>query len=169
LPPPAGSPCARGEPNPCAVPPASRGETCWIEIAPVSGWVRWSHALLLLGVLVMAGVGLYLTPDLAGHGTHQQLGLPPCTIYYLTGRLCPSCGLTTSVSAIVHGQFALAWRANPIGFLIAAGAVAVACNSLMALVWGRSVRLENTRFTLLLLALLGIWLLHGAARFFLGT
>ena len=146
-----------------------RGLRCWVELTSVSGWARWSHALLLLGVLMMVGVGLYLSPDPAGHGTHQQLGLPPCTIHFLTGRPCPSCGLTTSVSAIVHGQFALAWRANPIGFLIVAGAVVVACNSLMALVWGRSVRLESTRFTLLLLALLGIWLLHGAVRFFLAA
>jgi hypothetical protein len=140
-------------------------ETRWVEIAPVSGWARWSHALLLLGVLVMVGVGLYLTPDPAGHGTHQQLGLPPCTIYYLTGRPCPSCGLTTSVSAILHGQFGLAWRANPMGFLIVAAAGAVALNSLFALLWGRSVRIENTRFTLLLLALLALWLLHGVVRF----
>lgn len=140
-------------------------ETRWVEFAPVSGWARWSHALLLLGVLVMAAVGLYLTPDPAGHGTHQQLGLPPCTIYYLTGRPCPSCGLTTSVSAILHGQFGLAWRANPTGFLIVAAAGAVALNSLFALLWGRSVRIENTRFTLLLLGLLAIWLLHGAVRF----
>jgi hypothetical protein len=140
-------------------------EARWIELAPVSGWARWSHALLLLGVLVMVGVGLYLTPDPAGHGTHQQLGLPPCTIYYLTGRPCPSCGLTTSVSAILHGQFGLAWRANPMGYVIVAGALAVAVNSLLALLWGRSVRIENTRFTLLLLALLALWLLHGAVRF----
>jgi len=140
-------------------------ETRWIELALVSGGARWSHALLLLGVLVMVGVGLYLTPDPAGHGTHQQLGLPPCTIYYLTGRPCPSCGLTTSVSAILHGQFGLAWRANPMGFVIVAGALAVAINSLLALFWGRSVRIENTRFTLLLLGLLAIWLLHGAVRF----
>lgn len=140
-------------------------EARWIELAPVSGWARWSHALLLLGVLVMVGVGLYLTPDPAGHGTHQQLGLPPCTIYYLTGRPCPSCGLTTSVSAILHGQFGLAWRANPMGFVIVAGAVVVALNSLFALLWGRSVRIENTRFTLLLLALLALWLLHGVVRF----
>lgn len=140
-------------------------ETRWVEIAPVSGWARWSYALLLLGVLVMVAVGLYLTPDPAGHGTHQQLGLPPCTIYYLTGRPCPSCGLTTSVSAILHGQFGLAWRANPMGYGIVAAATAIAFNSLFALLWGRSVRIENTRFTLLLLALLALWLLHGAVRF----
>lgn len=137
------------------------------EIVPVSGRARWSHALLLLGVLVMFGIGLYLTPNPSEHGTHQQLGLPPCTIYYLTGRPCPSCGLTTSVSAILHGQFALAWRANPIGFLIVGGPLLVACNSLVALLWGRSVRLEETRFTLLLLGLLTLWLLHGVVRFVL--
>lgn len=135
------------------------------EIVPVSGRARWIHALLLLGVLVMFGIGLYLTPNPSGHGTHQQLGLPPCTIYYLTGRPCPSCGLTTSVSAILHGQFALAWRANPMGFLIVGGTLLVACNSLVALLWGRSVRLEETRLTLLLLGLLTLWLLHGVVRF----
>lgn len=137
------------------------------EIVPVSRWARWSHALLVLGILLMFGIGLYLTPNPAGHGTHQKLGLPPCTIYYLTGRLCPSCGLTTSVSAILHGQFALAWRANPMGFLIVAGAFLVACNSLVALLWGRSVHIESTRLTLLLLGLLTLWLLHGAVRFML--
>jgi hypothetical protein len=43
--------------------------------------------------------------------------------------------------------------------------VVVALNSLFALLWGRSVRIENTRFTVLLLGLLAIWLLHGAVRF----
>lgn len=73
--------------------------------------------------------------------------------------------MTTSVSAILHGQFGLAWRANPMGFVIVAAAVVVALNSLFALLWGRSVRIENTRFTLLLLALLALWLLHGVVRF----
>lgn len=94
----------------------------------------------------------------------RRRGLYP-TDYYLTGRSCPSCGLTTSVSAILHGQFGLAWRANPMGFVIVAAAVVVAFNSLFALLWGRSVRIENTRFTLLLLALLALWLLHGVVRF----
>lgn len=146
---------------------ASRGVK-WLEVAPVSGWARGGHALLLLGVLVMFGVGLYLTPNAQGHGTHQQLGLPPCTVYFLTGRPCPSCGLTTSVSAILHGQFALAWRANPIGFLIIATALAVALNSLLALVVGRSVRIEPNRFNLLLVVLISLWLVHGGVRFFFG-
>lgn len=139
----------------------------WIEFVPVAGWARWSHALLLLGVVVMFGVGFYLTPNPAGHGTHQQLGLPPCTIYFLTGRPCPSCGLTTSVSAILHGEFALAWKANPIGFLIVATAVVVGLSSLVALVAGRTLRLDLDRFNLILVVLLALWLLHGVVRFLL--
>jgi hypothetical protein len=139
----------------------------WIEFVSVSGWARWSYALLLLGVLIMFGVGLYLTPNPEGHGTHQQLGLPPCTIYFLTERPCPSCGLTTSVSAILHGQFGLAWRANPIGFLIVAAAVAVGLNSLFALVLGRTLRMDFNRFNLILIVLLSLWLLHGLVRFVL--
>lgn len=137
----------------------------WIEYASVSGWARWGHAFLLLGVLVMFGIGWYLTPNPAGHGTHQQLGLPPCTIYFLTGRPCPSCGLTTSVSAILHGQFALAWWANPIGYLVVAAAVVVGLNSLLTLVSGRTLRIDRNRLTLIMVVLLSLWLLHGLVRF----
>ena len=63
-------------------------ETRWIELALVSGGARWSHALLLLGVLVMVAVGLYLTPDPAGHGTHQQLGCLPAR--FTTSRDAPA-------------------------------------------------------------------------------
>jgi len=138
------------------------------EIVPVASWARWSHALLLMGVLVMFAIAWYLTPNPQGHGTHQQLGLPPCMIYYLTGRPCPSCGLTTSVSAIVHGQLRLAWRANPIGFLIVAIALGVALNSLYALLRGRSLRLDFDWVNRILLVLLSVWLIHGVVRFLLG-
>lgn len=59
--------------------------------------------------------GLWLVPDASGHGTHQQLGLPPCPSVFLFGRLCPGCGLTTSFTAMLHGQWAIAWRANAFG------------------------------------------------------
>ncbi|MCS7209841.1 MAG: DUF2752 domain-containing protein [Fimbriimonadales bacterium] len=138
----------------------------WVEVVSVSGWARWGHAFLLAGALLVLGIGWYLRPDPAGHGTHQQLGLPPCTIFYLTGRPCPSCGLTTSVSAIMHGQLALAWRANPIGFLIVAATLGVALNSLTGLLCGRVVRVEPNRLSLILVVLLTVWLLHGTMRFF---
>lgn len=94
---------------------------------------RRSHLVLLLGILAMAGIGRWLTPDASGHGTHRQLGLPPCPLFALTHRRCPACGLTTSISHIMHGQWHRAWRAHPLGpvlvcwLAMAAGASLYGC------------------------------------------
>ncbi len=67
------------------------------------------------------------------HGTHQQLGLPPCTLLSICGFPCPSCGMTTSISLLVHGDLAAAWRANCAGtFLGGAGLVAMLWLALLA-------------------------------------
>ena len=136
-----------------------------IEIGAVNPKARLGHLLILVAVLSFWGVGLYLVPDPRGHGTHQQLGLPPCLIYFLTGRSCPSCGLTTSVSALLHGNFALAWRVNPFGFAIVAFSLGLFLNSLMALVVRRSVRMRPSLVNWGVMLFLLWWALHGAIRF----
>jgi hypothetical protein len=60
------------------------------------------------------------------HGTHRQLGLPPCTMLSTVGFPCPSCGMTTSIALVFHGDVPAACRANWAGVLLAAGGVAVA-------------------------------------------
>src|SRR5437762_98516 len=60
-------------------------------------------------------VGLLLRPDPQGHGTHQRLGMPPCPSVLLFDRPCPGCGLTTSWTALLHGDFGLAFRAHALG------------------------------------------------------
>ena len=77
----------------------------------------------LLGCLVFA-VAAALSPyDTHGqpltHGTHRQLGLPPCSLKLLTGFPCPSCGMTTSISLFMHGDLAAAWRVNWAGVVVA--------------------------------------------------
>ena len=64
---------------------------------------------------IITGIGIALHPDRYGHGTHQQLGLPPCPSVLLFGRPCPGCGLTTSWTAFIHGHFAEAFHAHPLG------------------------------------------------------
>ena len=54
----------------------------------------------------------------AGHGTHVQLGLPPCFFLQLTGYPCPSCGLTTSFAHAAHFHFAEALATQPFGLLL---------------------------------------------------
>ncbi len=68
--------------------------------------------VLWLGV---TAVGLALTPNPEGHGTHRQLGLPACPSVLALDRPCPGCGLTTSFTATLHGQFSSAFRAHLLG------------------------------------------------------
>lgn len=67
-----------------------------------------------------------LTPDARGHGTHTQLGLPSCSFRSSTGYPCPHCGLTTAVSAGVHGRLADSWRAHPLGLPLVAALIVLA-------------------------------------------
>ena len=82
-------------------------------------------ASFCLAVLAAAAL---LEPYGRGYGTHEQLGLPQCSFVVRHGLPCPTCGLTTSVSAVMHGRFVLAARAQPFGIflVLAAALVAVA-------------------------------------------
>ena len=77
----------------------------------------------LLGCLVFAVAAILSPYDTDGrplsHGTHRQLGLPPCAMKALTGIPCPSCGMTTSLSLVMHGDLAAASEANPAGLIVA--------------------------------------------------
>lgn len=81
--------------------------------------------LIGLAVFLVAGFGLsrYLKPDPNGYGTHQQLGLPECTIRALFNGPCPGCGMTTSFAHFVRGEFRASAQANPAGLWMAAGCV----------------------------------------------
>ena len=81
-----------------------------------AGWL----GVAALSVAVL-GVALALEPDPRGFGTHQQLGLPPCGFQWLTGFLCPGCGLTTSFAYGVRGNWVQAALANPIGLALFIG------------------------------------------------
>lgn len=84
------------------------------EAAPnrkvLTGQLLWF--LLWVGVTAFA---IYLTPKPEGHGTHTELGLPPCPSVMFFGRPCPGCGLTTSFTATVHGNLPFAFHAHPLG------------------------------------------------------
>jgi hypothetical protein len=90
---------------------------------PTGGRLGRSRRALLLswGLCLAAGFALAASvePDPRGFGTHQRLGLPPCTFHVLTGLPCPGCGLTTSISHFVRGEFAGSIRANLAGFVLA--------------------------------------------------
>ncbi len=87
-----------------------------------------------------------LTPSSEGHGTHTQLGLPPCGFLMSTGLPCPGCGLTTSFSHMVRFEWTGAAMANPFGvalFLVCAFSIPI---SFMAMVRGLPVMPTLERF-----------------------
>ena len=80
----------------------------------------------------------WLQPTAGGYGTHEQLGIPPCSFLTVSGWPCPSCGLTTSFSATTHGQLALAWQAQPFGIVLFAAVLLLAIVGSYELVTARS-------------------------------
>lgn len=65
-----------------------------------------------------------LQPAVDGFGTHQQLGLPPCTSIYVWGVRCPACGMTTSWAWFVRLDFLAAAQSNLGGLMLAIIALA---------------------------------------------
>jgi Protein of unknown function (DUF2752) len=88
----------------------------------------WSVRGGLLGVtaglvLVFAAAGYIRPYDADGQplrmSSHEQLGLPACNFVRLTGKPCPSCGMTTSFALLAHGDVANSLRANYVGTALA--------------------------------------------------
>ena len=108
--------------------------------------------------------GAVLTPDKSGHGTHQQLGLPPCPSVLFFDRPCPGCGLTTSWTAFIHGHFAEAFHAHPLGPIAYMVFTATAFISLYGYVKGLKFRSDSVKFTQFINWGLGAFVVFGIAR-----
>ncbi|MGL4421847.1 MAG: DUF2752 domain-containing protein [Gemmataceae bacterium] len=95
------------------------------DVSPrLSRWVRAVLVLMALGFVAVFITAAWLSPytedgEPRRMATHRQLGLPECSMITLTGKPCPSCGMTTSFSLLVHADPVHAWRANWVGVLLA--------------------------------------------------
>ena len=83
----------------------------------------WSNRIIAAAVFIPAAavllVAYLLQPSAAGHGTHTQMGLPPCGFLTTTGLPCISCGMTTSFSHAAKGNLLAALATQPAGALLA--------------------------------------------------
>lgn len=119
-------------------------------------------------VIIILGLARWLTPSPKLLGTHQQLGLPPCVFYVITGHLCPSCGATTSFSLLMHGQWITAFHANFLAPFWFAALALYGIASMISFITQRHLSLELNRWVLSLIILLftgsliayGIWRFH---------
>ncbi|MEZ4286957.1 MAG: DUF2752 domain-containing protein [Polyangiales bacterium] len=126
--------------------------------------VHWS--LIALGCFCVFVIAVTLHPNASGHGTHIQLGLPPCGFLTLTGFPCPGCGLTTSFSNLARGQIRAAYDANPFGILLFATMGFTFALSIVGFVrgwdfWPTIVRFQLDRWAIAL-AVIGLlsWLVR---------
>lgn len=130
------------------------------------GWpLRWTclcSGLLVVALLIVAGC---LEPSPSGYGTHQALGLPPCTSILLFNSPCPACGMTTSWAWLIRGNLAAAAQANIGGLLLALVGLFYVPSSFYFFVSGIASR--NERFSLYLSMALLIAIVAAAAQWYL--
>ncbi len=120
-----------------------------------------------LTLLVMAR---NLEPDPRGFGTHEQLGLTPCTFQELTGHVCPMCGGTTAWAHLLRGELMQASIANLGGMLLCVAVVIGSPWMLLVAMWGRWPIVQPTLRPLLVLASawLAVVVLDWLRRLYLG-
>lgn len=95
---------------------------------------RIGYAVVSMASIAVLVAARLLEPSPSGHGTHEQLGLPPCTFHLLTGHKCPGCGMTTSFAHLARGELSHAFAANPFGpLLFAIAALLASAAALLAL------------------------------------
>ena len=81
----------------------------------VSASGRFLAAVVML-VVVSAIVGARLvTPSPQGVGTHEGLGLRPCSFLRWTSIPCPACGGTTAFTLMARGRVREALLTSPLG------------------------------------------------------
>jgi Protein of unknown function (DUF2752) len=138
------------------------------DARPIRYWIR----AILLGLTVpwiaVLIVAISLDPyeengEARKLGTHQQLGLPECTFKAIVGVPCPSCGMTTSFSLMMHADVWNSMKANFAGTaLVTFGLLfipwAFASAFLGRLVFIRSLEMVIFRLAIIFLVLLfGRW------------
>jgi hypothetical protein len=138
------------------------------HVPPLGRAVRLALVLAALGLVGVLVVARCLTPDPRGYGTHVQLGLLPCTFERLTGRRCPTCGMTTAFAWFARGQLDRAWQANPAGSLLAPACLVLVPWLLAMAARGRPLgcRTLERPLTLLVVAAVAISLLAWTIRLF---
>lgn len=77
--------------------------------------------VLAIGALSVLSLAAYMDPSEAGHGTHEQIGLPPCQWAQQFDAPCITCGMTTAFSHAADGKLIDSLLTQPMGMLLSVG------------------------------------------------
>ena len=97
---------------------------------------------------LLLALWLFTTPDPRGFGTHEQLGLPPCRAIEWIGIPCPGCGITTSISLLLHGDLLSSLTTQPFGPIATLLLAAFAAWGPLAALAGRDLGRDISRLRL---------------------
>ncbi len=91
----------------------------------------------------------------------QSSFYPTCPIHQLIGLLCPGCGATRALAALLHGSLTEAWHSNALIVLLLPVALACALSAYSRAATGRPIRWPHPPATILypLFALVGVFTL----------
>ncbi len=137
---------------------------------PLLTWkVRLALVAIAAVLLALFATAIYVNPyDAEGRPylmeTHRQLGLPECTFKSLTGKPCPSCGMTTSFALLMRGDVINSFRANGVGMALAGFLLVVLPWALISLIRGRLFFVRSLEYALIWIVsiFLGLLLLRWA-------
>ena len=126
-------------------PPIVQARPVRHPLGPLVVWQRVEHPLagrlyailFAMGGLAILATAVWMTPDRSHMGTHRQLCLPACAFVSMTGFPCPTCGMTTAFSFIVHGHPIEAARSSVFGLLLAILTVVMTLAALSCVVTAR--------------------------------
>jgi hypothetical protein len=90
---------------------SSEASPTWVRRAVAGGIAAAALTVLLLAA--------WVDPNPAGHGTHTQLGLPPCGFELATRLPCATCGMTTAFAHAANGDFVASFVTQPAGLVLA--------------------------------------------------
>ena len=96
------------EVNPSAVPPCLPDPAVLANVdrTVARGW-------LIGGTVVALAVGVLIWR----FEPRGQFFFPRCWLHETTGLLCPGCGSTRALHALMHGDLRTAWRFNPLAVM----------------------------------------------------
>ena len=117
---------------------------------------------------VLFGISFWLTPSVNGHGTHTQLGLPPCPSVLMFNRPCPGCGMTTSFSHCAHLDFVGGFHVHPFGPILFVGWAITAVMAGYGAIRGYRLDTESRSFQWALACFAILFFIYGGIRFYQG-
>jgi hypothetical protein len=142
-------------------------EEDWVDDArSMRTWIRLMLPVLTIPWVIVLTIAVILNPyqengEALRLGTHQQLGLPECSFKSIAGVPCPSCGMTTSFTLMMHADVWNSLKANFAGTALVTFGLLFVPWALISAFRGRYLFIRSIEMVTFRLAIVFLILLFG--------